>query len=356
MKKTIPMILAAAAIALAACSKDGAEAPSATDGEGVIEISVAPQEGPGTKAVSAYTTAQTYETQLNSVQVFVFGDDGKLNAYRAIGSATSVSISVTTGEKTVYAVANGPDLKAVKTLTELESTALDLSANSTDASKGFVMAGKKSCTVSSGTTPSNCSVAVSRLAVRVALQSVTNSLPSAYGALKVERVFLANVVGNQNIAGTAAASTWYNQEGRKDETARDATHIIDGSTYKASCPELTFRTVGTSVNNGASLTPSTPYLMYSYPNSSTVTSTGFHAAFSAQRTVLVIAATVDGKLGYYPVILDRSILERNTTYTVAVTITDVGSSDPGKEVEKGSISVSVSVDGWKTGSTYDETI
>jgi hypothetical protein len=353
MKKTISMMMAAAAIALAACEKAPEAVPEAGE-EGVITVSIAPQDGPETRAVSAYTAAQTYETQLNSVQVFVFGSDGKINAYKNIGTSTSASLSVTSGAKTVYAVANCVDLSYVGTLTDLEAKAFDLSANSTTASKGFLMAGKASCTVSSGTT--NCSVAISRLAARVALQSVTNSLPASYGALKVERVFLCNVVGNQNIGGNATQSAWYNKEGRKDEGTRDSAHIIDGSTYTASCPELTFKSVGTSVNNGASLTPSTPYLFYGYANSVKIAPAGFSSTFSGQRTVLVVAATVDSKLYYYPVVLDESTIERNTTYTVGLTITGLGSEDPNKPVEKGSFSVSVSVDGWKTGATYDETI
>ena len=48
--------------------------------------------------------------------------------------------------------------------------------------------------------------------------------------------------------------------------------------------------------------------------------------------------------------------ERNTTYTVALTISSIGSDEPNKPIEKGSASVTVSVDGWKSGATYDETI
>ena len=197
---------------------------------------------------------------------------------------------------------------------------------------------------------------MSRLAARVVLKSVTNNLPAAYGALKVERVFLANVAGNQNISGTAPVNTWYNKEGRKDETPLVQSHIIDGSTYTASCPELTFKTVGASVANNSSHEPSTPYIMYGYANSSTATPAGFTASFSAQRTVLVVAATVDGKLCYYPVTLSKSTIERNTTYTVGLTISSIGSDEPNKPIEKGSASVTVSVDGWKSGATYDETI
>lgn len=355
MRKTISLILTAAAVSLTACNKEAQ--PSVNDiapEEGTIMLSVAPQDGPVTRAVNAYTTAQAYESQVNRVQVFVFGTDGKINCYRDFGKDLTGSVSATSGAKTVYAVVNGPDLSAIGSLSELESKAVDLSANSVTASKGFLMAGKASCTVSSGTV--SCSVAVSRLAARVVLKSVTNNLPAAYGALKVERVFLANVAGNQNIAGTAAVSTWYNKEGRKDETPLVQSHVIDGSTYTASCPELTFKAAGVSVANNSSHEPSTPYIMYGYANSSTATPAGFTASFSAQRTVLVVAATVDGKLCYYPVTLSKSTIERNTTYTVALTISSIGSDEPNKPIEKGSASVTVSVDGWKSGATYDETI
>lgn len=353
MKKTVSFILAGVAIAFSACSKQEATTEEAA-AYGTISVSVAPQDGVQTKAVTAYTTAQTYETQVNNVQVFVFGADGKINFYKNLGTQLSGAVSTTSGTKTVYAVVNGPDLSGISTVSALEATAVDLSANSTTASKGFVMAGKGSCTVSTGTV--NCAVAVSRLAARVALKSVVNKLPESYGALKVERVFLSNVVGNQNLGGTASASTWYNKEGRKDESPLVQSHIIDGSTYTASCPDLTFRTAGSTVANGGTFEPSTPFLFYGYANSSTAAPNGFSASFSPQRSVLVVAATIEGKLYYYPVVLDNSTIERNTTYTVALTITSLGSDDPNKPVDKGSADITVSVDGWKAGATYDETI
>ena len=104
------------------------------------------------------------------------------------------------------------------------------------------MAGSTSCNVTTtGTVP--CNISVSRLVSRVALVQVTNALPPVYGAMKVERIFLANVVGNQNFSGNASPSTWYNKDGRADETTRNAAHIIDGSTYKASCEDLTYKSV-----------------------------------------------------------------------------------------------------------------
>lgn len=353
MKKTVSLLLAATTL-LAACNKQEQMPLPETQTYGTIELSIDADSGLQTKAVEAYTTAQTYESQVNKVQVFVFGSDGKINYYKNLGTSLTGSITTSSGSKTVYAVVNGPDLSTVGTLSELEAKAVDLSANSTTASTGFVMAGKASCTVSSSSV--NCAITVSRLAARVVLKSVTNALPASYGALKIERVFLSNVVGNQNLAGTASPSTWYNKEGRKDESPLVESHIIDGSTYTASCPTLTFKSVAQSVANGASHAPSTPYFFYSYANSSTASPAGFNATFAAQRSVLVVVATVDGAICYYPVVLDDAALVRNTTYTVGLTINSVGSTDPNKPVEKGAINVTVTVAGWQAGATYDETI
>lgn len=356
MKTKFISILAACA-ALAACNKEPVSVTPNVEpeGEGIIAFSIDAEQAPMTKAVTAYTTAQTYESQVNKVQIFVFGSDGAINFYQNLGNKTSGSISTTAGAKTVWAVVNGPDLSTIGKLSDLQATAVELSANSTTAATGFVMAGNGSVTVTNGAT-ANCAITVSRLVSRVALVNVVNKLPSSYGALTIDRVFLANVVGNQNIAGNAAASTWFNKEGRADESTRNASHIIDGSTYKASCEALTYKGVAQSVANGATHTPSTPYLFYSFPNSSTTAPTGFKSTFAAQRSVLVVAATVSGKQYYYPVVLDDATLDRNKTYTVGLTITGLGSEDPNQPVVKGSISASITVSGWTAGVTYDETI
>ena len=108
--------------------------------------------------------------------------------------------------------------------------------------------------------------------------------------------------------------------------------------------------------NGATHSPSTPYLFYSFPNSSTVAPSGFQSTFSAQRTVLTVVTTISGKTYYYPVVLDKAPLERNKASTVGLTIPGLGSEDPNKPVEKGSLSATITVSDWIAGEVYDETI
>lgn len=362
MKKTSLLFAALMGmVALTSCNKDlGSDnipdMPQEQVSEGQMILSLDFPEAIQTKAVTAYTTAQTYESQVNSVQILVFDSAGKIDKYYNAGKTTiGISISTVTGAKTVWAVVNGPDLKACAKLSDLQATALTLGGNnSITASTGFIMAGSASCTV--GTSTVNCAITVSRFVSRVALVSVTNSLPASYGSLTVNCAYLSNVVGNQNMAGNASAATWYNKFGRADESTQVSSHIIDGSTYKASCPDLTYKSISGTAAVGASHTPSSPYLFYCFPNSSTTAPAAFSTSFAAQRTVLVVKATVGGTAYYYPVVLDDAAPARNSSYTVGLTITGPGSTDPNQPVAKGNMSASITVSPWASGAVYNETI
>ena len=348
MKKGFFIMAAIAAIACA-CEPEQACLPC-QEKTATLNVSLDFEDGTPTKA-SSYVTSQTYETAVNNVQVLVFDSTGSLNAYvDADNSVAGITVNTTAGSKTVWAVVNGPDLSSVTTLSALQSTAVDLSANSTNSSEGFVMAGSTTCTVSSSTT--TAIISAKRLVSRVALQKICNALPASYGSITINNVTLINVVGNQNLNGSASISTWYNKMGRENGGSEPA--IIDGVNSFASCPTLTFKSVGSSVTNGGALTPTTPYLFYTYPNSTSTDATGWTSSFTARKTRLVVTATISGTKYYYPIVIDAPA--RNTAYTVELTITGLGSTDPDKPVVKGSISASVTVQGWSAGAVYEETI
>ena len=353
MKKTL-LLMAAVAAMVCSCDKDGDCVPCQKEEEqeqkATLRVSLNLEGDPQTRATN-YVTAQAYETAVNDVQIFVFDSKGALATYLDADTKTSdITINTIYGQKTVYAVVNGPDLSGITTQDALEHTAVDLGANSTTTSKGFVMVGSNACNVS-GTT-ATVSISVKRLVARVALQKITNSLPDSYGSLTVNSVMLINVAGNQNLECTASISTWYNKMGRKDGAS--ATQIIDGTTNLASHPTLTFMSVGKSVANGGSLAPATPYLFYTYQNNSTSEGNGWSNTFSARKTRLVVTATIGGTKYYYPVSISNP--QRNTAHTVELTITGLGSTDPDILVQKGAITATVTVDPWQNGAVYNETI
>lgn len=360
MKKTL-FAIAAACVALVACNKDQDTAeiinPSKETGSISVELVF---DGAVTKAINAYTETPEYEQKVNSIQLFVFGEDGKIQSYKNLSGTEltnkASTISVIKGKKDVWAVINGKDLKNITTVNELKQSAVALSDNSTDLSKGFVMAGFNKCEVTASTEAS-CSILVSRLASRVVLAKIENQCPVGYGGIKIKSVFLTNVVGNQQIDGNATPKIWYNPYGRNDSTNSD--HLIGQNNYSGGCPALTFKDLSSASAIANAEESTSPHFFYSFANSSTnvpVLGNGAPTIPEAgAMSKLVIYATVNGTDCYYPINLTNK-LARNTSYTVGVTITGPGSTDPDTPVEKGNINATITVDKWISGPTYDEII
>ena len=346
--KFLTSVFAAAAL-LAAC--DNSALGTAEGNEGSIRISFKVPEA--TRAA-----AQGNEAVISDIQVLLF--DGSDNLYKYYSfdagevSAQSATISnILNGGYTAYVVANGPDLREYTTKSAFLAADIDLDEFNSPASD-FVMEGSDDVTVS-GTGTTDLSVDISRYVSRVVLKKVTNGLPSAYGALTVERVFLSNVVRVQEISGEmdpgSTPGNWYNKEGRKDEATRNAGHIIDGANYTASAAVMTFAEMAQNIPAGGNWSGSKYF--YAYPNSATAMPDGFKEPFAAQRSVLVIVGTFGGRTYYYPVVL-RNGLVRNTSYEVEATITGAGSDDPNNPVTTGSISVTITVNDWEDGTSYTE--
>ena len=285
------------------------------------------------------------------MQILVFDDKGALNAYVDADAKTSdITISTIYGDKTIWAVVNEPDVSQITTLANLKKVAVDLgSHNSTTESKGFVMAGSATCTLDGSSV--SASISVKRIAARIALQKINNSLPASYGSITIENAVLTNVAGNQQLDCSASISTWYNRMGRKDNGTKD--QIINSSSL-ASHPTLTFKDISTSVANGQSLSPETPYLFYTFQNPTSYDATGWSSTFSVRKTRLVVTATVGTTKYYYPITIDTPA--RNTAYCVELTIAGLGSTDPDIPVEKGIITATVTVDPWQQGEVYNATI
>ena len=346
MKKYLSFIAGAALLlAAASCSKfsQGENAVQLPDGDVYHEVTL----GVGTDEASTRasgTGVVTGEDNISSVQVFAFQSDGNVASYQKNAGGKSVTMTLRKDVAyTVWAVANvSADLSGVKTLSALQATAMALTSESRT---GFQMAGSASLTAGA----SSLTVTVKRLVARINLKSVTQSaaFKTSAGAMTIKDVFLSNVVGNQNLAGSASASTWYNKMGRYDGTQ---SHFVTTST--AGAPAMT-----------AADAPSLPYPFYCYANSSSVTPNGWSTGtYAGQHTMLVIAATFGSgsTVYYYPIDINGQIggaVERNTTYDVTATISNYGSTDePNKEITSGSATISVTAAAWTPGAAIDKTI
>ena len=284
------------------------------------------------------------------------------DASELAAKSATFPVKVGTG-KTVYAIANMTAGSAARvaadgcsTLAGLEAVAFDLSLNT---SSNFVMWAKKTNLTVAAAGSDAGTLSLSRYAAKIALRKVTNSLPAPYGAITLKHAFLCNVVGNQNVAGSASLSTWYNQEGTKAHA--NASNVI-AAAADAACSDLTFRTLGESVANGANRSYSTTdgngKYFYGFRNTVTTLPSGFHSTFVQTCTVLMLVATVGGVDYYYPIPLGNA-LAANSDNVVDVTLTGLGNTVAEgvfNKIEKGNLKATVSVSDWTNGSTYTETL
>ncbi len=355
MTKIIYSIALTAAAFLVSCSKNE-ETMVDNDAEGYISVSITDAFSARieSKASGTYNVVQDYEKVINRCQVVIFDSASKKKLlYLDLGPSNTVNgIRAKVGKKEIWGVINGPDISGVETIDEISQVAVDLSANS--KAGGFVAVGWTRCEVKNAV-ESWCILDCQRFISRIAVTKISNGMPDYMGSLRVERIFLSNVAGREILGSEQPTDVWYNKEGRADNDPREKDQIINGTTCKASCPELTYTDVGITVERGESLTPETPYLLYAYRNDSDVKPDGFSTSFSPQMTTLVVAVTIDGELQYFPVPLDRKI-RKNCLYTVELTIKGFGSEDPNKEVQKGSHKIDFKLNEWSVGAKYQEEI
>lgn len=307
-----------------------------------------------TKALVGATPA---EMQVNSLNLYVFDANGMLDVSHACTggelSARQAVLSVKTGGKTVYALANfrGAPLEAANacaTCAELEEVAFRLGDNLPD---GLLMTASATAMVTSG--GGSATLELTRPVARVALGSVTNSLPAPYGTVRVLRAFLCNVVGNQNVGGMADPAVWYNPNATTDNVAG---HVVGTAGYPAQEAALTFLPLDQDLAPGATHSFSQKYC-YAFPNALTNPNNGHTASFTPTATVLMVVVQIRNVPYYYPVALTRT-LERNKDYKVDLTLVGLGNTEdrPFDKIEKSYLTAQVRVSDWADGAAYNETL
>ena len=334
---------------IAACSQE-----ALSGGSGCLTVDL-----DGIAATKAIIGATSAEMQVKSLNLYVFDANGMLDLSHACTeaeiSAKKAVMNVKTGNKTICALANvrGNLLASANgkaTRAELDQVPFGLGDNS--LTDGLLMTASGSVTVASGS-GGHTALALTRPVARVALGSVTNKLPAPYGTVKVLRAFLCNVVGNQNLAGDAPASVWYNQNATTDNVAG---HVIGTSGYPAQLPALTYADLNEDVTQNEQH-PFSNRFFYALPNERTNPNNGYTSPFSPTATVLMVVVQIKNVPYYYPVVLEKK-LERNKDYKVDLTLIGLGNTEnqPFNKIEKADLSATVSVSDWTTGATYTESI
>lgn len=364
MKKNFLLGIAAVAVILSStsCNKNQVEPQQPkTERNETSTLKISLQNGGEiqTRAASVDSTSEGKETVLGDVQIFVMSD-GDLEKYVHVNNwdslakaSGSLEISVKDGYKDVMVICNGPDLSDKSS--DIKSSIMELSAYN-DPDTCFVMYGEKySLNVTAGET-ANCAVKVSRYVSKIYIAQIKNNLPPQFGTITLNYAFLANLPAKVSIGGAVKSGTsdiWYNKYGRKSENPLVSGHIIDGSTYLADAPKLSFKSYSdTTVALGDSITAKKTF--YCLPNTQSNGSTSFSTTFQPCCTKAIIAATINGTKYYYAI--DMGVLDRNHVYAVYLTISGLGSDDPTKSVTKGSIQSTISIKAWEKTTAIEEDI
>ena len=362
MKKIF--ILAAAAATLfsfASCKKDAGvkEAPEAAAQAVKLTVGIV---GSQTKATGIDdSNYPATEAKVNNLQVLIFKDNGlTLDGYATVTAdpsaspavdAKSVTVDCTAGERKIYAVVNAPSLAAIAKESDLLST-VSVLANEIS---NFKMIGNVSATLKQD---SAINIDVKRLASRIVLKSVKNSLPNATQAASfyIKGVYLTNVAADVDLGLSASYSiaNWYNKRGFQSANNLGNFTFDDIARVK--------------VESGASY--SVQHNLYAYPNAATdrdckyaalgasdadraaaYEALGADAAareaallelplpttWSPRSSRLVVKAEIDGEDYVYPIQLP--VLQSNKSYEINILeLTRLGNKSDGNEPTDGETS------------------
>ena len=327
--------MAFVAIASLACSKENPSEQAAQKTQ-MATLKVNVFDGITTRATSVNDA--NIGTAERDIQVLVFNSEGDLLAYGANeDSSTKVSLSIPTGTVECYAVVNSyDDLSVIATKTNFLKRLSHLKDN--DPTR-MEMLGSITKAVAAGT--NSVSIAVKRFASKVQIDKITPAFTApAHRAMefKLTGIYLINVNGTcpYTMVPTAASesTSWYN---KRKYVSGDCNHLI---TDKFSTPVVMQTSAGV-------VTPySTPHYLYCYPNP--VTTDVSTTTWSERVSRLVVETTLGGTTYYYSVNIPTP--QCNTVYQITnMKITGIGTDTPDAVVQKGSLSVSLTVTDWSTG-------
>lgn len=364
----------------ASCVEPLSSAVEQAEGEGTLTLNLCCD--PATKANSD-ATALTKEKDISVIHIILFQKSGSSYVYYrreqlepdANGSWSGTLTKVHLGTYKVIALANKEAITGT-TESAIEANTVSLSSDWLGSMNNgpmgrFPMYGKTASDVEVTATSGSANITLTRLASRVFLKKVKNSVPSGYansGAITLKGMFLENVYTTATFGASGASSGWANLGGRLSgqHASTSISNFIDAQAdvYPSDANSLLWKTYSESVANGQTKTNTVAAanVLYCMPNPKTTDDsfTGdilgpVSSTSSVPCARLVVLATVNGEDWWYPVTL-KGGMARNATYDVEIEIKGTGSKDPNEPVSKGSLTATVTVAGWASTEPYTEVI
>lgn len=296
---------------LSSCQKDRVP-------ERRFSVMVSVREG-STKSIGDQTS-RPGESLVHSIQVFFFYSDGVLEAQsRSLND--SVYVEVSKGEKKIFVLVNAPEIKGIKTISELLETESPLSDNNPSS---FVMTSLETINIDSD---KNISVNAERLASRVLINEIKTDFPNgsalASQMVTLKEIYLTNVAGSINYGANENPSSWYNKLGNQGELS----YFLHDS-------------VGLVLSEAYSL----GHCFYTYPNNTK--DDNIESEWSPRHTRLVLKLNFS-MLGdcYYS--LNLPVVKRNTSYEFEnISIKGFGAESEEEADDNTIISSGISIKPW----------
>ena len=326
--QNLSLVLGLCAV-MASCSADYVSSPENIQDTNLVGavLNLSVTDSYFTKAASVNPAD---EKKISGVQAFVFAEDGTLEAYQN-SQNTSLQIRCTTGPKKLFVLANAPSLSDVNDLNALTKKTSLLSDNYLGS---FVMtSGQKDVNLSSGS-GNNVNVVVERIASRVEIAKITNAMSSVQHQAKQFKViaaYLTNVAANASYGLDSAPTEYYNKLGYQSSA-------VDALVYDNFSG-------GTQLNHGASI--NVPHYLYAYPNPS-LDDTTHGGNWSPRCTKLVIKASLDNVVYYYPIVIAAPMAGNHSYKIDEIKITRPGSKDEDTPVSFAECSFTITVGDWSS--------
>lgn len=291
---------------------------------------------------------QAGDNTINTIDILVFSNNSasptlsKLDMIKTFTSADllvspEITITTSSGEKMIYAVANshGINWNIVKTLGDFNTVFADLSKENLN---NFTMVGHSTGDIK---TKPTSNIVLSRIISRIKLNSLSiNFSNTVHSGKKLTdvKIYMINVNKEKLLCdGITSGATILNRGG-----------LIPSDMESLAINGMLYDNVGTDLSDGERY--SSIHTFHCYEN--TISSESIENKF----TRLVIEGKIDGTSYYYPISINREGfgytsgaegIEKNTCYSLSVTILREGSSSPDIILDKGTVNVVITSTDWK---------
>lgn len=249
------------------------------------------------------------ESAVRSLQVFLY--DGENLVASASSDSSFCSVTCYPGEYRAYILVNSPvvDRDSVAVLDSLRELVLDLAGNAPDT-----LAACATADVTVTKRASTMEIAAERYVSKVVIEKITKAYS---GMLRVNSVYMTNVVGGVRYFSDAGLDLWYNRMG-----------------YRASAVD---RLVRDTVNAYADTVLGTPHSFYVFPNPTAGDTTA--AVWCPRHTRLVLDALYKDEPCYY--VVNMPVLERNRVYRIQDLVIKRKGSDDEEDIAEDEVDVIV---------------